>query len=188
MSSAIRWKPESQQVRLHQKVRTRRTLALLPHFSLLAALVLTLLLSFFMVFGPVPSKGLWVFLSQSFVTKARSEPAGPVVVFLRSPRKAKANLPTRILVNEREIDWRNLRGSLLSELSRRPDWVVFIDADPNLPYEDAVQVIDVVTQLSARPVLLSRRPTQREVPSGDHDGQYSPSQPAVVFRAISGRN
>ena len=172
--------------RLQAQSRVRQTLALLPNVTLLCAVALMVLLAVFISVGPLPSRGLWVLVTPDLLAKEHADPAGPVVVFLKLPRKAVTQLPTRLFVHESETDGRNLRGALLNQLSRRADWVVFIDADPSLPYADAVQVVDVVSQLSARPVLLIRKPAiQPGQPNKGHDSQYSPSQPTVIFRAIA---
>ena len=167
------------------KLKLHRTLALFPRIQLFAAVALMILLAVLVSAGPLRSKGVWVFLTQQLLAKEHLDPAGPVVVILKAPRKTDIHATTRIFVNESEIDRRNLRGALLSELSRRADWVVFIDADPSLSYSDAVEVVDVVTQLSAKPVLLSRKATSmRETPKEGHDSQHSPSQRPVIFRTI----
>ncbi len=169
--------------------RVRTTLTRFPRFLLFTAVSLMIMLAVAISAGPWKSKGLWVFLTQRLLAKEHLDPAGPVVVILKAPRKSDNHSTARIFVNEREIDWRNLRGALLSQLSRRADWVVFIDADPSLPYADAVQVVAVVSELSAKPVLLSRKLTvSREPPNTGHDSQYSTSQPRVIFRAIADTN
>ena len=152
------------------------------------ALVLVLV-TLLLALGPRSSRGLYVSLTQEALAKAADQPTGPLMVFLRVPRSLGPTLPSRVYVNDRETDWRNLRGVLLSQLSVRPDWVVFIDADPALPYGDLVRVVDVVNQLSAKPVLLSRRMWQRRRPAYEgHPGQYLPSQPTVRFRDIAEHN
>ena len=138
--------------------------------------------------GPRSSRGIYVFITQESLARAADEPTGPLLVLLRPPRTSSSQ-PSRVFVNDRETDWHNLRGALLSQLSVRPDWVVFVDADPSLPYSDLVHAVDVVTQLSAKPVLLSlklwlwpRAPTQ------GHRSPYLSSQQAVIFRDIAVHN
>ncbi len=172
--------------RLRNKFGRRKTLRLLPHFPLLALNGMMIVLVIFMSFGPLPSRGLWVFFGQELLTRAHADPAGPVVVQIRTAAISDPHAPSRVFVNQREVDWRNLRGALLSQLSTRADWVVFIDADASLPYAEPVKVVDLTNQLMAKPVLVTPNMSQSQ-PTG-HDGQYLRSQPVWVFRAIAEHN
>jgi len=172
--------------RLRGKFGHRKTLRLLPHFPLIAITGMMIVLVVFMSFGPLPSRGLWVFFGQELFTRAHADPAGPVVVQIRTAAKSDSHAPSRVFVNQREVDWANLRGALLSQLSTRADWVVFIDADASLPYAEPVKVVDVANQLMAKPVLVTRNMLQPQ-PAG-HDSRYLRSQPVWVFRAIAEHN
>ncbi len=61
--------------------------------------------------------------------------------------------------NWQPVAWENLTAVLQKELSQRPpDWPVYVEADPNVEWRDAVQAIDIVRGLRAQVVLLPRRP------------------------------
>jgi biopolymer transport protein ExbD len=146
--------------------------------------VVVVLIAVLIAHGPKSSRGLYVSLTQEALVKAADQPTGPLVVFLRVPRSFGPSLPSRLYVNDRETDWRNLRGALLSQLSVRPDWVVFIDADPALPFDDLIRVVDVVNQLSAKPVLLSRKMWQQR---SSTSREIQPSRAAWTVRTIADR-
>jgi len=155
-----------------------------PRVLLVAAVLLPLVVAVAISLGPQSSRGLYVYVSHEALVKAVDDPAGPLVVFIKGSRHSGANASSRIYVNDRETDWHNLRGTLLSQLSLRPDWVVFIDADPGLPYAEPIRVVEIVNQLCAKPVLLTLDMLQRSVPRG-RDSQYKRSQPVWVFHAVA---
>lgn len=160
-----------------------------PRVLLVAAVLLPVVVAVAISLGPQSSRGLYVYVSHEALVKAVDDPAGPLVVFIKAPRHSSAHALSRIYVNDRETDWHNLRGTLLSQLSLRPDWVVFIDADPNLPYAEPVQVVEIVNQLCAKPVLLTRSLWQPQKPASEGRGTvYYRPQPAWTLRSIALRN
>jgi biopolymer transport protein ExbD len=70
--------------------------------------------------------------------------------------KRKQDLP-QLFLNGKEISREKLRGALKSELSSRPDWFVFVEGDRSLQFDDVMAVVDVVSGLHAKAVLLTAR-------------------------------
>jgi len=66
-----------------------------------------------------------------------------------------------VYLNSKATSWNRLGSDLKDELKLRPEWVVYVEADPNLPWADAATVIDVAKGLHARVVLLTVKPALR---------------------------
>jgi biopolymer transport protein ExbD len=142
-----------------QKFQLKKTFSGLPSFGLVAAL------TYFVVLVP-----LWVMESLRFSPvglKVRVlKPAvlsmkiksltEPVVVRLKS------GAPRKLYLNSRLVSLSTLDVELKKELKLRPDWVVYFDADPDLPWEQAAEVIDLIRGAGAEVVLLT--PGSRETP------------------------
>jgi biopolymer transport protein ExbD len=144
--------------------RPRRTLALLPYFPLLTIPVLMIMVFEGMILAPLPAKGLHVFASTQHLLKAQSDPAGPLVV---SAQRRNGNV--RFLVGGNPVPLENLHDALKKELSRRADWVVFVEGDDDLPFQNIVEVIDIANSLHARSVMLTpgmRREAQSRKTAG----------------------
>jgi len=62
-------------------------------------------------------------------------------------------------VDEQAISWNNLAPAVAKELSQRPpDWPVYLEADPNLEWQAALEAVDIIRGLPAQVVLLPHRP------------------------------
>jgi biopolymer transport protein ExbD len=126
----------------------------LPSFGLVCATVLSfvwLALLVYHVNQPSP-RGLWVFVAQRPQETNGSVVTSPLVVQLED---AGLDTPPRLYLNSRLVSRREFEGALKEELSRRPDWVVNVEADPELPWQDILDVADTIRGLHAKVVLLT---------------------------------
>jgi biopolymer transport protein ExbD len=64
-----------------------------------------------------------------------------------------------LYVNSKPTSWNKFGDDLKNELKLRPKWVVYVQADPNLPWADITSAIDVAKGLHADVVLLTIQPT-----------------------------
>jgi biopolymer transport protein ExbD len=69
----------------------------------------------------------------------------------------------RFYLNSKKVSEEELAGNLREALSRRAEWVVFVEGDPTLEYAYVAHAVDIVTGMHARVILLTYS-TQR----GEH--------------------
>jgi biopolymer transport protein ExbD len=144
----------------------KKTLSLLPHFPLVAVTGMMFVLIVFLTLRPLTPTGLWVYLSPSHLVKANADPAGAVIVRVTRDSRSSKRPVERVFVNDQEVGWENLRGALLSKFSARAEWVVFVEGDKDLPYQDIVDAMDIARDLRATVVMLTPRMAQA-TQSGD---------------------
>jgi biopolymer transport protein ExbD len=142
-----------------RKFQLKKTFAGLPSFGLVAAL------TYFVVLVPLwvmeswrlPPLGLKVRVLKPAVLLAKVKPlTEPVVIQLRF------GVPRKLYLNSRLVSLSGLDAELKNELKLRPNWVVYFDADPDLSWGDAAEVIDIIRGAGAEVVLLT--PGSRETP------------------------
>jgi biopolymer transport protein ExbD len=128
----------------------------LPSFGLVCALVLSWLVMFHILFyelGRPHSKGIMVSLMRHVPPAEVSERwAEPMVLRVQS---AGPDLATRLYLNSKPLSWEELNSGLKAELSQRSVWVVYVEVDSNLPWQDALSAIDAARGLHATIVLLT---------------------------------
>jgi len=128
--------------------------SLLPSFGLFYATVLSFLviaLLFIQTFRPIP-KGLWVSVLQRPPEAKGAAEIPPIVVRLEDAGPA---FPPELYVNSRAVSWEGLEFAVRRQLTARPEWVVYIEADADVPWVDVVSVVDMVRGLQAKAVLLT---------------------------------
>ncbi len=96
--------------------------------------VLLVLLIIFMVITPIVQKGIDVKLPETSSDTSGGVPAGLIVLTV------KKNV---VLINQEEIEQRNLQDRLRQIYSARQDKTIFIRADAKLPYSKVIEVIDI---------------------------------------------
>ena len=125
----------------------------MPHWGLFCGPVLWILIFIFMMFGPLPSKGLFA-----------SWKKRDAVVWEKSPwpdtLEVYIGTPGRFFVNGQEVDRNDLRSKLIEQLGRRAEWTVYFEADADTLYMDAVHAIDVIQGSGARLIWVT--PKMRE--------------------------
>jgi biopolymer transport protein ExbD len=61
----------------------------------------------------------------------------------------------RIFLNSRLVSAEELSGALQVEIESRSDRIVYVQADPNLPWTEAITVIDIIRETHAKIVLIT---------------------------------
>ncbi len=141
----------SQYFQWAQKLPLQRRFSALPSFSLIAALGLSWLIVFFMISSPFPQRGLLVYLTKPSSAGIVERWAGPIVVYIQD---AGFRIPPRVYVNSKLVSWDQLSDGIKAEISRRPEWVIYVKADPNVLFANVANVVSVARSLHARVVLL----------------------------------
>jgi len=134
--------------------RSLKRISTLPHFPLLCATLLALLVFILAILHtPFPSKGLYVSVgvNPSDVGNLNSA-IPPVVVRIRLP---KPGAVPKLAVDSASVEWDGLRDALKGQLKLRAQWIVYVDGDSNLPWQDVAQVADIAKGLHAKVVLLT---------------------------------
>lgn len=124
----------------------------LPHWGLFCGTVLWILIFIFMIFGPLPSRGLFVSWRQ------------PAVVWEKSPWSETLEVyvgpSARFFINGTEIKRSELRTKLLDQLGRRAEWTVYFEADSDTAFGNAVYALDTIQACGAKVVWVT--PKMRE--------------------------
>jgi biopolymer transport protein ExbD len=140
-----------------QRLPLRRQFSSPPAFALLAAPVLVILIIIFMVvLQPYPARGLYVNVLKPGPLAATDPLSDPVVVHILD---AGQGVTPELYINSKPTSWNRFGADLKNELKVRPKWVVHVQADPNLPWADIVNAVDVAKDLHANVVLLTIQPT-----------------------------
>jgi len=121
----------------------------LPPFGLIGSLGLFLVIVplWMMQFGDLPSKGLSVDLVRPGLP-AQATP-WPEAIRLR------IDVHNRWYLNDALTSGSALPNALKAALSRRAQWVVYIEADPDVPYGGPVAAMEIVRAAHARVILLT---------------------------------
>jgi biopolymer transport protein TolR len=103
--------------------------------------VLLVLLIIFMVITPLTPKGLDALVPQPPKDKQVTPPSNDrtiVVQVLKGPGDKPA-----LKINQDDVTWDTLEGRLNDIFKTRAEKVMFVKADPELPFNDVAQVIDI---------------------------------------------
>ena len=140
-----------------QRLPLRRQFSSPPAFALLAAPVLVILIIIFMVLlQPYPAKGLYVKVLKPGPLPVPDPLSDPVVVQILD---AGLGVTPELYINSKPTSRNRFGDDLKNEFKLRPKWVVYVQADPVLPWADIVNTIDVAKGLHANVVLLTLEPT-----------------------------
>jgi biopolymer transport protein ExbD len=127
----------------------------LPHWGLIwgSVLWIVIFIFIFVVSGRLPSKGLFV-----------SWQKPDAVVWEKSPwpdtLEVYVQAPARFFVNSEEVKRNDLRSKLNEQLGHRVEWTVYLEANADTSYMDAVYAIDVIQGCGAKLVWVT--PKMRE--------------------------
>ena len=125
----------------------------LQSFSVSWISVLQVLITIFMMFGPQPSKGLYIdWLERSHVSSAESPWAETMGVYVDGNGQ--------FLVNGLRVRREELPMKLKEELGRRMVWTVYFEADQNSVFMDTAYAMDTIQGLGAKMVWIT--PKMRE--------------------------
>ena len=115
-----------------------------PNWGLVwGGLLMVLLFLFMTMTGPLTPKGLLV---------GWKNPAS--VIWVKSPWPETLEVyvatPARFFVNNTEVRREDLRTKLLEQLGRRVEWTVYVEADIDTNFGDAVYAMDVIRACGAK--------------------------------------
>jgi hypothetical protein len=112
---------------------------------------------------PIP-RGLWIHLLKPGGFAQSNPQLEPLHIRVES---AGSNRRPRLFVNSQLVSWGDFSAVLRKGLSRRPPACpVYFEGDPDMPWELAVNVIDIIRGLQAEVVLLTARTSPYRKESG----------------------
>jgi biopolymer transport protein ExbD len=146
-----------------RKLPLKLRLSRLPPFGLVYAVILAAaLIPTFLIFLYAwgydrRSVGIEVHLANLGPLKAAADSwTKPLVVRIEN---ASAGSPPRLYLNSKAIAWEALGPALKGELKSRPDWVIYVEADRDVNWGDAVNAMGIIRGVGANVVLLTTEPT-----------------------------
>jgi len=144
---------ESVELRRQRRLPLGRQFTVLPNRGLVGgAMILLLLLPLFIIVTQHdPIRGIYVRL----LPRHHSGPdeiclKGPVIVTINQYGSV-----SKLLLNGTEVRREEFERALKSELAQRANWEVFVEGDDSVSFNDPMYVIDVITALHAKAVILT---------------------------------
>ena len=134
------------------KFRLHRRPAVLPNLLPLIDVVLLLLIFFMISSTFVVQPGIQVNLPKSTIAERR-EPEDVTLILTRE----KA-----LYLNDRRVTVPELWGRLVDMYRRRPDFMLVIKADRQVPHGSVVEVMDIAKQAGVRRLAIATRPKKQE--------------------------
>jgi biopolymer transport protein ExbD len=120
----------------------------MPHWGLFCAAILWILVFIFMILQPLPHQGLFVSLkSRDAVVWEKSPWPDTLEVYVR--------IPARFFINGQEVERNDLRAKLIEQLSRRAEWSVYFEADPDTLYMDDIYAMNTIQACGAKLIWVS---------------------------------
>jgi biopolymer transport protein TolR len=103
--------------------------------------VLLVLLIIFMVITPLTPKGLDALVPQPPKDQQKQQEPNDRTIVVQL-MKGAGDKPA-LKINQDDATWENLEGRLNDIFKTRAEKVMFVKADPDLPFNDVAQVIDI---------------------------------------------
>jgi len=103
--------------------------------------VLLVLLIIFMVITPLTPKGLDALVPQPPKKQQQQNQPDTRTIVIQVLRGGGDHPALKI--NQDDVTWENLQGKLTDIFKTRAEKVAFVKGDPDLPYADVAQVIDM---------------------------------------------
>jgi len=103
------------------------------------------------------SAGISVHLVKPGTTSIKSDLGiQPIILRLTSGGAGTPpGTPPVLDLQSRRVSWSGLETALKEELRLRPDYRVYLEADPNLEWQDVVKAVDIIKGVQADVVLLT---------------------------------
>jgi biopolymer transport protein ExbD len=112
--------------------------------------ILLVLLIVFMIITPLTSNGLPAFAPQKDSNASVSPAEPPIVLELLNDHSLR--------INSHELSVSDLQSEISNIYSRRPNRVLFLEADQDLEYRDVAHLIDLVRGINPTiQIALSKR-------------------------------
>ena len=86
----------------------------------------------------------------------------PALVLL--VKSSASNPKIELILNSKQVQLSELSAALRTEFTRRPDWVVYLDADPDISWSDVAQLIDIVEEENGKVILQKEAVTKQPSP------------------------
>ena len=132
----------------------------LPNFGLVAGIVILLLifpafLFFHAVWHPYPLRGVYVRLPNVYAERNTSSPA----LLVHLDRQKRFHLyDGRISVEDTPpLSANELEAKLRQALAERPTHHVYLNADPELTWQDGVDAMDSIRKVGGEPIFFTPR-------------------------------
>jgi len=110
--------------------------------------------------------GLWVHTVKPGAELAKSDSwTEPLIVRIKD---AGPGLDPIVYVNSTPATWDELPQLLRTELSRRRDWVVYVEGDDAVAWENVTRAVDVARGLHAKVFLISEAESNAAKPRTRH--------------------
>lgn len=138
--------------RRQQRLPLKKRLVVLPNRGVVGgSAVLLLLLPMYLMLEKPDSRGIYVGIN-SWAGRITDDYclAGPIVVTIQ-----KKGTSTHLSLNGSEIRHEELAMALRAQLVVRANWEVFVEGDDSISYSEVMDVIDQVSSLHAKPVMLT---------------------------------
>lgn len=147
------------------KLRLAKQVSALPHFGMLCATFLVVIVFILVVLEtPYPTKGIYVSVNvKSSDAGVPNSAMPPIVVRIQD---VGPGLTPKLYVNATAVEWESLEDAVKGQLKLRAQWVVYVDGDSDLPWQNIAQVADIAKGLHAKVVLLTpetRKLVERKV-------------------------
>jgi biopolymer transport protein ExbD len=124
----------------------------MSNFGVVWGGILFVLMSMFAVNTPIPSYGVLINVNQAGLAPSKASPwTRTASVYIRR---------LQFYVNETPIDRDKLRSKLLEALSKQMVWSVYLEADSDSNFGDAVYAMDTIRGVGAKVVWIT--PKMRE--------------------------
>jgi biopolymer transport protein TolR len=104
--------------------------------------VLLVLLIIFMVITPLTPKGLDALVPQPPKDQKQTTTPNDRTVVVQLLQAGGGNQPA-VKINQEDVTWDKLQGRLEEIYKTRAEKVMFVKCDPDLPFSDVAQVIDI---------------------------------------------
>ena len=104
--------------------------------------VLLVLLIIFMVITPLTPKGLEALVPQPPKDQKQQTTPNDRTVVVQILQAGGGNQPA-LKINQEDVGWDKLQGRLEEIYKTRAEKVMFVKSDPDLPFADVAQVIDI---------------------------------------------
>lgn len=140
---------ESQTAMTRRQCPMAPRISSLPAYGYCAVMVLSLAGPFFWVIHTrLSPRGIWILTPSWTLQAAMYYPA-------QAPLIVRIDREGRWYLNETPTSPEMLKAALTAEFSRRPDWVVYLDADPDIEVQTAASAMDIIQGQHGRVVIAA---------------------------------
>jgi biopolymer transport protein ExbD len=122
----------------------------LPNFGMIYGFILGVVMFIFMILMPLPPQGLMVDFREQNILGVEKSPWAETTSVYVDARKG-------FLVNGQPVKREESGAKLREKLEKQMVWTVYLEADNDCPYMDAVYAIDMIQGLGAKLIWITPR-------------------------------